>query len=396
MKKEFSFLIVVSIIALFPFVCADLTVHYIDVGQGDAQLIESNNHSILIDAGPAEFGDNLTSYLKEHGISKLDVIIATHPADDYIGGFKQIIDSFQIGEYYDNCEYGDSVTYENLMEELKINKIPYNCISIGNMIPFTDDISVEVMNPSKLSDDSNSNSLVLKITDNNQKFLFMGGADDAYGDLSAQILKLPNHWSETNTPSTLIQKVNPEVVIFSVKADNNDGYPDEETLKDIGSQGVKIYRTDDNGDIIIKSDGDSYLIETEKNDNSNKNSNYYKPIYKPKPTPVYTPKPTPVYTPKPTPVVTRTPSYIVTPRPTPTKTIVTAAYIAPSKTSTPISSTTTSSSSVCDCSGDRYKCADFPLANGVTAQQCFNYCNSIGMGDIHRLDGDNNGYVCES
>lgn len=363
-RSPVFFLLVLTLI-LGASVNAELTVHYIDVGQGDAELLQSGGHNMLIDAGPTSAGYAVVNYLKNKGVTSLDVVVSTHPHEDHIGGMVDILNTFTVGLYVDNGETHTSKTYEDVMSKLNKKQIPYAEVTSGKNIPFADGITVQVMGPSSLAGDLNEDSVVLKVTDGSEKFLFMGDAADASGDLSAQVLKVTHHGSNSGTSSSFVNKVNPEVAIIEVGSGNTYGHPTQRTISTLQSKSVKIYRTDELGSIIINSDGSKYSVDKGSSSSTMSFSN---------PKTIETAKP--VYQPEVIPHV-QEPIYQ---KPTQSE------YSLPASPS---------SGAVCDCSHNSYNCGDFPLPGGVTADACYSYCQSQGKGDIHGLDRDKDGLACE-
>jgi competence protein ComEC len=355
MRYGYSFLLLL-IMALVTGVSAELTVSYIDVGQGDSELLQSGGHNMLIDAGPSDAGPTVVNYLKSHGVSNLDIVVTTHPHEDHIGGMVDVLNAFPVSLYVDNSETTTTATYENVMSTLKSKQTPYAVVTTGKTIPFVDGITVNVLNPSALTGDLNEDSVVLKVTDGSEKFLFMGDASKYTGDPSAQVLKVTHHGSNSGSSPSFLAKVKPEVAVIEVGAGNSYDHPTQKTLTNLENAGAKIYQTDENGNIIIKSDGSSYTISAGKTG------------------------------------TTLTPSNQVIPKET-------QISIPMTKKATPVPtvavSSSPSSSGTCDCSKNKYNCGDFPLSNGVTVQQCYDYCKMQGKGDIHQLDRDKDGLACE-
>ena len=365
---------------------APLKIHFIDVGQGDSILLQSGGKNMLIDAGPKDSGSSVISYLKSQGVSSLDVVVATHPHEDHIGGMVSVLDSFPVGLYVDNGETHTTSTYENLMKTLVAKQIPYAEVKAGKTIPFAPGINILVMSPSSLSGDLNQDSVILKVTDGNEKILLPGDSSNIQGNMQAQILKVPHHGSKSGTSSQYLNQVKPEVAVISVGAGNDYGHPASSTLTALQNAGAKVYRTDIDGTVIIISDGSTYSVKTSKTSSALPITTISTPI------PVYN---TPTVS---VPVKSVQPIQTALSTPITTKGPPIPIYSTPIVTSTvkPVQSVqTTAATAICECSSNTYNCPNFPLPGGVTAQQCFDYCNSQGRGDIHGLDRDKDGRACE-
>lgn len=347
--------IAVPITQATPAGAVPMTVRFLEVGQGDSILLQAGGKNMLIDAGPATAGSSIVSYLKSAGVSSLDVIVATHPHEDHIGGMIGVLNSFPVGLYVDSGAVHTTSAYVNVMNKLRADQTPYAEVRAGKSIPFASGVNVQVLAPTTLTGDLNNDAIVLKITDGSESFLFMGDSADAPGDIKAQILKVAHHGSTSGTTAGFLSRVKPEVAVIEVGAGNDYGHPKPDTLANLQQAGVKVYRTDIDGTVTITTDGTIYKVETSK---------------------VVTPAP-----------ITSAST------PIPVQTVI--ALSAPVSQPQPVK--TQSSTVVCDCSGDRYSCnkkgADLPP--GVSYQQCYDYCNSQGKGDIHGLDRDKDGGACE-
>lgn len=250
----------------------NLTVHFLDVGQGDSILLEYNGSAMLIDAGERDQGAGISAYLHDQDISGLDYVVATHPHSDHIGGMAEILDSFQVEHFIDSGFPHTSKTYENMLITIDENNIPFEVVKKGEEIEFDPAVDVEVLNPGpEYSDDLNENSVVLKVSYGEVSFLLMGDAgleteeklmDTGY-DLDSDILKVGHHASRSASGEAFISAVSPEISIIEVGADNVYGHPHEEILERLQAVS-RIYRTDLDGSIIITTDGDTYTISTQK------------------------------------------------------------------------------------------------------------------------------------
>ena len=156
----------------------NLTIHFINVGQGDSILLECGDNDMLIDAGERDKSDDVAQYLKGEGITSLDYVVATHPHADHIGGISDILKTFPIGQFIDSGYPHTSGTYEYMFNTINNENIPFKTAKRGDTIDFAPGIDVQVLNPGStyFTDDLNQNSIVLKVTDGSVSFLLMGDA----------------------------------------------------------------------------------------------------------------------------------------------------------------------------------------------------------------------------
>jgi beta-lactamase superfamily II metal-dependent hydrolase len=251
----------------------NLTVHFIDVEQGDSiLLILGDNNSMLIDAGERDKGDDVVKYLKSEGITSLDYVVATHPHSDHIGGMSVILNSIPVNHFIDSGYPATSKTYENMLSTIDSKNIPFTVVKRGDKIDFAPGINVQVLNPGSFyfNDDVNQNSVVLKVTDGSVSFLFMGDAGieaekaimQDGNDVNADILKIGHHGSRTASGASFISAVSPAVSIIEVGANNEYGHPHPETLRTL-QKASTVYRTDTDGTVTVTTDGMSYSVSTE-------------------------------------------------------------------------------------------------------------------------------------
>jgi competence protein ComEC len=242
-----------------------LIVSYIDVGQGDSILIQTpNNKNILIDAGTSSYGPKISNYLRSRGINKIDVLIATHPHADHIGGMSHIIENFNIGSIYMPNVASTTKTFENLLLTIQSKGLTIKTAKAGVLIEIDSAVTAQLIAPnSSKYNDVNQYSAVLKVTYNATSFIFTGDAgqlseqemlNSGY-NLKADVLKVGHHGSSTSTTQAFLSAIAPKYAIITVGANNRYGHPNDLVLNRLADMGVTIYRTDLDGTIIISSDG---------------------------------------------------------------------------------------------------------------------------------------------
>ncbi|OPX81101.1 MAG: ComEC family competence protein [Pelotomaculum sp. PtaB.Bin013] len=291
-----------------------LTVHFLDVGQGDCILVQTpGGNNMLIDTGGRRdeyqtgtgVGDQVvTPYLRKIGVRRLDVLVLTHPHEDHAGGAATIVKNFPVrmavvpqmdevvlksqeglvaGETTAVKKKGKNDTGEEvplayiaLLKKMAAGGIAVRAAGAGDVIKLDRETEVEVLYPGlaagKTISNMNNCSLVLKLTYRQKSFMFTGDVEtDAQSgliqtgaDLKADILKMPHHGSRSLLPA-LVEQVNPEAAVISVGAHNNFGHPAQSTLETLNRDGVRVYRTDQDGAVIFNTDGRRLEVKTGKN-----------------------------------------------------------------------------------------------------------------------------------
>jgi len=240
-------------------------VHVLDVGQGDSVLIETPaGNTILIDAGPA--GAQVSGQLEKLGVEELDLVVATHPHADHIGGMRPVVVKYPVGLYLDSGMKHTTRSYQALDGALDQYEVAHRAARQGETLHFDDDIVVTVLWPStiRLRDtrsDLNSNSVVLRVDHGEDCFLFTGDAEQPTergllnaGLESCEVLKVAHHGSNHSTTASFIRAVDPDIALVS-SGSNSYGHPGEEVLERLESEGAVIYRTDDSGHLALASSG---------------------------------------------------------------------------------------------------------------------------------------------
>jgi competence protein ComEC len=241
----------------------ELTVNFLDVGQGDAILISEGSKQILIDGGPN--GQILLEKLGKYipfWDRNIEVVIATHPDQDHIDGLIDAMKTYNIGEIIDNSEETDSQVYKKYKEIIQEKNIPRMKGQRGMNIKISEDAKLEILNPGENLDnnkkDTNADSIVAKLTYGENSFLFTGDLPSekeltlisAGLDLNSRVLKVAHHGSKYSTSLEFLDKVAPKDAVISAGKNNRYGHPAWETLDRLNEKKTRILRTDEAGDIV--------------------------------------------------------------------------------------------------------------------------------------------------
>jgi competence protein ComEC len=254
----------------------NFSVYFLDVGQGDSTLFIVDGKTILIDAGEVDMGDRVVRDLRKLGVTRIDLLVATHPHSDHIGGLQTVLASFLVGQVLDAGIPSPSPVYEHFLETIDRKNIPYRVAEQGQTINVDPALRVFVLSPpaQRTGDDPNINSVVLRISYGTIDFLMTGDTDGEGEEalirsgypLDAEILKVAHHGSSSSTSPAFLSRVSPETGIIYVGGDNPYGHPHKETLDFLKKSGVMVYRTDRDGTIVVRTDGMSYSVKTETKD----------------------------------------------------------------------------------------------------------------------------------
>ncbi len=247
-----------------------MSVHYINVGQGDSTLIRAPyGENILIDGGNIN-GSNLVSYLKKQGIKTIDVMISTHPDADHIGGLDDVLKAFDVKSVYAPKVNHTTQAYVDFLKAVKAEKLTIKTAQKGVNVPVKG-VTATFIAPVKTYDkDLNDWSAVLRVVYNKKSFLFTGDAElksetdmiQSKQTLKSDVLKVGHHGAKTSTSQAFLNTVKPSVAVISVGKGNRYGHPTAETINRLKASKVAIYRTDLQGHIIISTDGTKLSYNT--------------------------------------------------------------------------------------------------------------------------------------
>lgn len=241
-----------------------LKVHYLDVGQGDCTLIESQGEYMLIDAGDNDKGTLVQSYLESQNITHLKYMIGTHPDSDHIGGMDVVLTKFDVDTVIMPDIENDTRTYDDVIQAMKYKNIQ-NTSPIPGQQYRLGEASFTIIAPVHYDYGSNTNnySVGLILQHGNHRFLFTGDTEieaqkdilESGVDISADVYKAAHHGSATAAYEPFLQAVNPKYTVISCGEDNSYGHPHAEVLNWMRQNHVEIFRTDEQGTIVATSDG---------------------------------------------------------------------------------------------------------------------------------------------
>ncbi len=250
-------------------------IYCLDVGQSDCTIIVCDNEIMMIDTGTVNQVYNIRTSLYTLGIDKIDYMVITHQHDDHMAGAAEIIEHYDVSNilipHLSNNNSVESETYKNLSKIVAENDI--------NTIPISADYSfkigsstVDVLSPITQDDNLNNMSAVLKVTYENTIFLFQGDAESKIEkqllrsdkDLSADVIKVGHHGSDTSSYGAFLDSVNPKYAIISCNSDNYYGHPNSFVVDRLEERDIKPYITSLHGDITIISDGNKVSVISSK------------------------------------------------------------------------------------------------------------------------------------
>ena len=242
---------------------AGLQIHYIDVGQGDATLILCEGHAMLIDAGNNDMGTGVWRYLKEQGVKALDYLIGTHPDADHIGGLDVIMTKLDCDTVMMPGVQRDNATYRDVIDTMEYRRYKNTLPVVGQQYRLGSAVFTIVAPDSSYEEEYNNYSIGILLEYGEKRFLFVGDAESSSEqemlrsgfDLRADVLKIGHHGSSDSTGQEFLDAVNPTYAVISCGKNNDYGHPHERTLNSLKKRDIYVYRTDEQGDIVLQTDG---------------------------------------------------------------------------------------------------------------------------------------------
>ena len=242
---------------------AQLLVHFIDVGQGDSILLESDGEFVLIDGGERDYGEEVLNYIENRGAEALKYMIATHPHSDHVGGLRPVVNGIKVESFISKEVGCETYSWTKLLKAVNDNGV--SCIEAepGSTYSFGSAEFTILAPLSEYPEDYNNCSIVTKVTCGSVSFLLTGDAGreseadmlDRGEDLSADVLKCGHHGSSDSTSDRFLKAVDPAFAVVSCGENNDYGHPHRETVEKLKSIGCPMLRTDEAGSITAGTDG---------------------------------------------------------------------------------------------------------------------------------------------
>ncbi|MCL1829164.1 MAG: stalk domain-containing protein [Oscillospiraceae bacterium] len=246
-----------------------LTVHFIDVGQGDAIFIDFGTYEILIDAGLQRYGSAVAEYIAPYTDGAIELIVASHPDADHIGGLVDVINSFPVDRILHNGEEKDTNVYRAFRSAAETKENCEFTVAADTVITIGDGAALRIITPGKRYADTNDNSIVCILTYNEVSVCFAGDAEEkAEKDLigrvpEVDVLKAAHHGSRTSSGAELLRVLRPDYVIISAGFGNTYKHPHPEALQRFFDTGATVYGTFRDKTIIMETDGKTYSFSAE-------------------------------------------------------------------------------------------------------------------------------------
>lgn len=253
-----------------------MAVHFIDVGQGAGTLvIGPDGKTLLFDGGTihGDAGDTLVEYINQLGLSKIDVLIASHPHADHINGLDDVVSTFDIESVYMPKVSHTTKTYEKLLKAINQKGLKIKTGKAGMEIPFGD-VYVQIVAPNgtDYGDNLNEWSIAIRLEFRETSFIFTGDAEEVSEremvesgyTLHSDVYLVGHHGSRSSTTEIFLDAVDPDYAVIQT-GENSYGHPDPRTLKKLNARNIQVYRTDEHGAVVIESDGNTIHVEVASN-----------------------------------------------------------------------------------------------------------------------------------
>ena len=250
-----------------------LTVAFLDVGQGDAIYIEApNGNQVLIDGGANKKVLRQLSKVMPFYDRSIDVVLATHPDKDHIGGFPDVLERYDIDFVLDSGKESESATYEELLRLIEVKSIKNVQAERGMVVVLDDEVYLNILFPDRdvSGVESNTASVIAQLVYGDTEFMLTGDSPKTIEEylvmldgenLESDVLKAGHHGSKTSSAETFLGYVVPKYSIISAGKNNKYGHPHEEVINTLNQFGSAILNTQDSGMIVFESDGENVFVK---------------------------------------------------------------------------------------------------------------------------------------
>ncbi len=239
-----------------------MAVHFLDVGQGLSILVQSGGQNLLYDGGDQSHADQVVSYLQQQNVQNIDYMISSHYDEDHLGGLVECLNNFTVSNLFGPDYVHTSDLFNTFMNTATANAITVQYPSVGDTFDFGTG-SFTVLAPNGISQNSNDNSLVIKLENGSNSFIFTGDAEETSEqdmistgmNLDCDVLSVGHHGSASSTTWDFLEATSPSYAVISCGINNQYNHPSADTMGRLSDMGIPVFRTDKQGTIIAVSDG---------------------------------------------------------------------------------------------------------------------------------------------
>lgn len=249
----------------------EMKVHFLDVGQGLSILVQSDGQTMIYDGGDKSTSSFVVSYLQKQNVTTIDYLISSHYDSDHMAGLIGCLNAFDVKNVISSDYEHDSKLYQSFIQTVADKGLPMQHPAVGTEFSFGSG-SFQILAPATIDpNDSNKNSVAIKLTNGDNSFIFTGDAENTSEkamcesgiDLSCDVLVPGHHGSATATSWDFLQATVPEYAVISCGKDNQYGHPDKDVMDKLESMDIQVYRTDKQGTIVAVSDGTTITWDQE-------------------------------------------------------------------------------------------------------------------------------------